>query len=106
MSKVLRVSAGVYDKLEANVAGFETPSAVIERLINSHEETEVIKLVARTVISAEDFIKIGEQKKTVLLHQPAEAIERAMHFVIEIFPQYKITYEFDNPGLYLKIKIR
>ena len=105
MSKVLRMSANVYEKLEANVTGFESPSEVIERVINSHEEIEVIKLVARAVVSAEDFIKdTGERKKTVLLHQSAEVIERAMSFIIEIFPQYKITYDFNQPGLNLKIK--
>lgn len=107
MSKVLRISANAYEKLEENVTGFESPSEVIERVINSHEEIEVIKLVALAVVSAEDFIKeTGERKKTVLLHQPAEVIERAMNFIIEIFPQYKITHEFKQPGLNLKIKSR
>lgn len=90
MSKVLRISADVFEKLEANVTGFESPSEVIERVIKSHEEAEVIKLVAQAIITAEDFIKeTGEREKTVLLHHPLEAIERAMDFIIEIFPNTK-----------------
>lgn len=107
MSEVLRMSAGVYSKLEANVTGSESLSDVIERLIKSQEEIEVIKLVALSVISAASIIKeTGERKKTVLLHQPAEVIERAMRFVVEIFPQYKITYELNHPGLNLIMQIR
>ena len=107
MSKVLRISAGVFQKLETNVTGFESPSDVIDRAIKSHEEIEVIKMVARAVISAKEHIdEIGFRKKTVLLHQPAEAIDRAMSFIVEIFPQYKIAYDFSPPGLNLKIVAR
>ena len=105
MSKVLRISADVFERLEANVTGFESPSEVIERVIKSHEEIEVIKLVTQSVISAEEFIKeTGERKKTVPLHQPIEAIENAMDYIITIFPQYNISHEFLKPGLKLIIK--
>tara|TARA_R110001583_G_scaffold46927_1_gene147029 strand:+ start:153 stop:509 length:357 start_codon:yes stop_codon:yes gene_type:complete len=105
MSKVLRISADVFERLEANVTGFESPSEVIERVIKSHEEIEVIKLVTQSVISAEEFIKeTGERKKTILLHQPTEAIENTMDYISTIFPQYNISHEFLKPGLKLIIK--
>lgn len=107
MSKVLRISVNTFEKLEANATGFESPSEVIDRAINSNEEIEVIKLVARAVVSAEEFIeKTGLRKKTVLLHQPENIIEQAMSFITEIFPQYIINHTFEQPGLNLVIKSR
>tara|TARA_R110000764_G_scaffold219580_1_gene307304 strand:- start:2911 stop:3216 length:306 start_codon:yes stop_codon:yes gene_type:complete len=98
------MSEGVFNKLEKNVTGFETPSEVIERMIESHEEIDVIKLVTRAVISSEEFMKeMGQRKKSILLHQPPEAIERAMIFIGEIFPQYNITHYFEQPALNLEI---
>ncbi|WP_217531009.1 hypothetical protein [Vibrio cholerae] len=104
MSKVLRLTVDVFNRLETNVAGFESPSEVINRMIDSHEEYEAFQHVARAIISAKDFIdETGSREKTVLLHHPMEAIDKAMLFAKEVFPQYTIDYSYESPGLNLKI---
>ena len=105
MSKVLRVSTSVFEKLEANVVGFETPSDVIMRAIHSHEELEVLKILVREIISAEESItEMGEREKIILLHHSEGSMHRAIDFIIKIFPQYKITYSIDLNTLVLTIK--
>mgnify|MGYP007101537896 FL=1 len=104
MSKVLRLTADVYNRLETNVVGFESPSEVTNRMIDSYEEYEIFQYVARAIINAEEFIiETGQQEKTILLHQSLEAIERAMLFATEIFHQYTIEYKYEQPGLNLKV---
>lgn len=37
MSRVIRISEALYRRLEAYASGFDTPSNVIERILNAHE---------------------------------------------------------------------
>ena len=37
MSQVIRISDNLYKRLEAHASGFETPSNVIERILNAYE---------------------------------------------------------------------
>lgn len=105
MSKVLRISSDVYQRLESDVKGFESPSDVIGRMADSHDELDVIKRVVMAIISANDFIsETGEREKAILLHYSSEVIDRAMKFVIPIFPQYKIDYVVDINALILTIR--
>ena len=107
MSKVLRISANTFEKLEAIVKGFESPSEVIDRAIKGYEEVEVIKIVTRSIISSEEFVKeTGKREKIVLLHQLYESIDNAMSHIVEVFPQYIISYKFERPNLTLKIELK
>jgi len=38
MSQVIRISANLYERLASHAKGFETPSSVIEKILNFYEE--------------------------------------------------------------------
>jgi len=44
MSQIIRVSSKVYSRLESHVKGFDTPSGVIERLLDHYEGVETEEL--------------------------------------------------------------
>lgn len=107
MSKVLRLKDDVFSRLEINAKGFESPSDVVKRMIDCYEELETIQFVAECILSAEDFIsETGKREKNILIHHPAEAIDRAMKFIYSVFPDYEIEYSYQRPALRLKIQAK
>tara|TARA_Y100000034_G_scaffold91612_1_gene110548 strand:- start:471 stop:803 length:333 start_codon:yes stop_codon:yes gene_type:complete len=107
MSKVLRLNDDVYARLEENVKGFESPSEVTNRMVDSHEQFEAFKILATAVVSARDSIdEIGYRNKNVLLHYSKEAVEEAMNLIEQLFLSYQVSYKYEPPGLELKIKKR
>ncbi len=94
---VIRVSDELFSRLEAYAVGFDTPSAVIERLLNEHENkannTETSKPVTAVITENQPNSTIyGEQMTTSSKNEIAKIHDELFQFLLD--------YKKKNPDFY------
>jgi len=62
MSPTIEITKEVYSRLEKHVVGFDSPSNVISRMIDSYERTESSSSAVSTEVKAQNIVKNSQDR--------------------------------------------
>ncbi len=83
MSKVLRISTELYQRLGSHANGFETPASVIERMLTSYEGKSDVNLVATPTNKPDSSILMPD--KLEIIYHPLDEY----NFKVELLKEKK-----------------
>lgn len=108
MSKPVRLSDHVYERLEKLTDGFDTPSDTILKILNEYEYLKSYQMV-NTCVQNKIQILIDEpivdsQNISILMHYNSKVVETVIKDIIKENQSYLFKYEILDNGILINVK--